>query len=759
MEPHTIPQAEGQFHDLTVGDPSHAGARSAPAPAGVRTAGDVHVPGVGDPFAAQAAVDPAAQAYAAPAAPVAPPGYEDPYAAAADPGYAAVAPAHDPYADPYAAAADPGYAAEPAAPADPYAAAADPYAAAADPGYAAEPAAPAEYLGQAPAAPAAESHSPLEPAPADHGLAGEGTPEEPPAHDPTIGADGELLLDGLSSPSGVARHCRTDLDAAIALGLLTPEQVAAAQALSAEQGRLADAILLEQGAISPENMARAVSERHGIELIDLSLFKLDFTAANLIDPAAAKRYEALPVKMITERVVMVAMVDPANIIVIDDISLMTGLDVRPVVASREDVATAISRLTRLDDVVSGDGVDELEDDDSGVVDLRGGVDDAPVIKLVNQVIAQAVERGASDIHLQAGEFGMRVRYRVDGVLVDAADVPKKMAAGLVSRVKIMATLDIAERRIPQDGRISLSIDGHKLDLRVVTLPSVHGEAVIMRILDKSSVVMDLDILGMRQEERERFETGFHQAYGAVLVTGPTGSGKSTTLYAALGAINTPEKNIITIEDPVEYQLAGVNQVQVNPKAGLSFATGLRALMRADPDVIMVGEIRDKETAQIAIESALTGHLVLSTLHTNDAPSAVSRLMEMGIEPFLIASSVETVVAQRLARKLCKHCKAETELSVEVLKVNGFDLDQPLKAFEAKGCSRCGHSGYKGRLGLYEVMSANDDIREMITARATADEIGAAARKTGMRTLRDDGIAKVESGLTSIQEVARVCGTT
>ncbi|MDO9356310.1 MAG: GspE/PulE family protein, partial [Solirubrobacteraceae bacterium] len=611
-----------------------------------------------------------------------------------------------------------------------------------------------------------------EPAPAEY--AAPPAAYEPPVDGPTayeppaepefnahVGEDGELLLEGLTRPSGKLRHCRSDLDAALELGLVTPEQVAEANGLSMEQGRLPEAILLETGGVSPEGLARAVSERHGIELIDLSSFKLDFTAANLIDPAAAKRYEALPVKMISDRVVMVAMVDPANIIVLDDISLMTGLDVRPVVASREDIAQAISRLTRLDDVVSGDGVDELDESatDGGVVDLRGGVDDAPVIKLVNQVIAQAVERGASDIHLQAGEFGMRVRYRVDGVLVDAADVPKKMAAGLVSRVKIMATLDIAERRIPQDGRISLSIDGHKLDLRVVTLPSVHGEAVIMRILDKSSVVMDLDILGMREEERNRFETGFHQAYGADLVTRPTGAGKTTTHYAALGAINTPEKNIITIEDPVEYQLAGVNQVQVNPKAGLSFATGLRALMRADPDVIMVGEIRDKETAQIAIESALTGHLVLSTLHTNDAPSAVSRLMEMGIEPFLIASSVETVVAQRLTRKLCKHCKVETELSVEVLRVNGFERDEPLKAWEAKGCSRCGHSGYKGRMGLYEVMSASDEIRDMITARATADEIGAAARGNGMRTLRDDGIAKVEMGLTSIQEVARVCGTT
>ncbi len=721
MEPHTIPQAESQFHDLTVAEPAGTGAHAG-APSANGASEGAHVPGAaGDPFAAaQPAVTPAT-----PADPYA--GFEDPVAAhaAAQAQYEAELAAYEAH-----------IAAQAAAEAE------------------AARAARAEHTAELAAAPAAHQvdvSSGFEP-----GADVDATPE----HDASVDEAGELLMEGLSRPAGVAKHTRSDLEAAISLGLVTPELVAAAQQLGAEQGRLPEAILLEQNSISPEGLARAVSERHGIELIDLSLFKVDFTAANLIDPAAAKRYEALPVKMITDRVVMVAMVDPANIIVIDDISLMTGLDVRPVVASREDVATAISRLTRLDDVVSGDGVEELDgSEDDGVVDLRGGSDDAPVIKLVNQVVAQAVERGASDIHLQAGEFGMRVRYRVDGVLVDAADVPKKMAAGVVSRVKIMAALDISERRIPQDGRISLSIDGHKLDLRVVTLPSVHGEAVIMRILDKSNVVMDLDILGMRKEERERFEHGFGQAHGAVLVTGPTGSGKSTTLYAALGAINSPEKNIITVEDPVEYQLAGVNQVQVNPKAGLTFANGLRALMRADPDVIMVGEIRDGETAKIAIESALTGHLVLSTLHTNDAPSAVSRLLEMGIEPFLIASSIETVVAQRLTRKLCKHCKEEIELSVEVLHTNGYDMrDEPIKAFGPKGCSRCGHSGYKGRLGLYEVMTCNEEMRELITARATAEQIGEAAQRNGMRTLRDDGIAKVEAGMTSIQEVARVCGT-
>ncbi|MFT4035023.1 MAG: ATPase, T2SS/T4P/T4SS family [Patulibacter sp.] len=587
---------------------------------------------------------------------------------------------------------------------------------------------------------------------------------EPPASPGEVDGDGteqpsdEWIADGITPSQGLARTAASDADAAVMLGMISAEEVEAVRLQATDAGRPVERLLVEQGLLTPEQLARAVSERHGIDQIDLSLFRIEFGASNLIDPVVAKRYEALPVQLLDDRTLIVAMADPANIIVIDDMSLMTGLDIRPLVASREDISAAISRLTRLDDVVTDDGLDDPAADD-GVVDLRGGSDDAPVIKLVNQIIAQAVERGASDIHLQPGEHSVRVRYRVDGVLVDAVNVPRKLAAGVVSRTKIMASLDIAERRIPQDGRISLTIDGHKLDLRVVTLPSVYGEAIIMRILDKSNVVMDLDILGMRDQERTAFEQGFHQAYGAVLVTGPTGSGKSTTLYAALGEINTPEKNIITIEDPVEYQLPGLNQVQVNPKAGLSFAKGLRALMRADPDIIMVGEIRDRETAQIAIESALTGHLVLSTLHTNDAPSAVSRLMEMGIEPFLIASSIETVVAQRLARKLCTHCKEEVELTVEILRANGYDCDRPIAAYGPVGCPKCGGSGYKGRIGLYEVLTSSEEIRELVTARATAEEIGAAARRAGMRTLREDGLAKVESGLTSVEEVARVCGTT
>jgi type IV pilus assembly protein PilB len=325
-------------------------------------------------------------------------------------------------------------------------------------------------------------------------------------------------------------------------------------------------------------------------------------------------------------------------------------------------------------------------------------------------------------------------------------------------VKIMSDLDISERRIPQDGRVGLSIDGHHIDLRVVTLPSVHGESVVMRILDKDSVVLSLEKLGMAPAEKDRFERAFHQAYGAVLVTGPTGSGKSTTLYAALGELNTIEKNIITIEDPVEYQLDGVTQVQVNSKAGLFFSTGLRSMMRADPDIIMVGEIRDRETAQIAVESALTGHLVLSTLHTNDAASAIARLIEMGIEPFLVASAIDCVVAQRLARKLCQYCKERQVISSDVLRANGIRSQFDMEAYSAQGCPRCNYSGYKGRIGLYEVLSVTEEIRKLALARAPAPEIADLAVRQGMRLLRDDGLEKVRLGMTSIAEVTRVTGT-
>jgi type IV pilus assembly protein PilB len=450
----------------------------------------------------------------------------------------------------------------------------------------------------------------------------------------------------------------------------------------------------------------------------------------------------------------VAISDPSNVIALDDLKLMTGHEVQPVVASADDIQGIIGRMSRLDEAVA-EAVEEGEAELADVTEIRESADDAPVIKLVNSIIAQAVEELASDIHFEPDGRDMRVRFRVDGVLRETTTIPRRMVAGVVSRVKIMADLDIAEKRVPQDGRVGLTVDGHSIDARVVTMPRVDGEGIVLRILDKSAALIGLDQLGMSESSAELFESGFRRSHGAVLATGPTGSGKSTTLYGALNAINDVERNIITIEDPVEYQLTGINQLQMNLKAGLTFASGLRAMLRADPDVIMVGEIRDGETAKIAIEAALTGHLVLSTLHTNDAPSAITRLTEMGIEPFLTASAVCTIVAQRLVRRLCTHCKRQTTLSVSSLERAGFSVAFDLDAYEPVGCGRCGHSGYKGRTGLYEVMAITDEIRDLTVERAPAEEIRKIAVAQGMRPLRVDGFEKVKNGITSIAEVARV----
>jgi type IV pilus assembly protein PilB len=565
---------------------------------------------------------------------------------------------------------------------------------------------------------------------------------------------------GITPPQVRGGTTRFLSDVIIQLGYAPHETVQAALETARQQGTTPESILLDQGAISQDQLSRAIAARHGLDHIDLSVFKVDMAAANLISSSNAKRYDAVPISFVNERTVLVAMADPSNVLIRDDVALLTGYEVRAAVASREDIAALITRLTRLDDVVASTSMEGEEQPESAaeIVDLRESADDAPVIKLVNQIVAQAVEQGASDIHFQPAGKEMAVRFRIDGVLQTSTTVPRRMVAGVVSRIKIMSDLDIAERRIPQDGRVGLKVDGHHVDLRIVTLPSVHGEGVVMRILDKDSVRMDLDRLGMAEQQRTRFSRSIRQAYGAVLVTGPTGSGKSTSLYAALTEINTPEKNIITIEDPVEYQLEGITQVQTNPRAGLTFANGLRSMMRADPDIIMVGEIRDRETAQIAIEAALTGHLVLSTLHTNDAPGAITRLVEMGIEPFLVSSAVDCVVAQRLARTLCQHCKERTILSAEVLRDHGFHSVVDVEAYEPKGCSRCAMSGYKGRMGLYEVMMVNEEIRDLAIARASADQIAEVAVRNGMQRLREDGLEKVKQGRTSIAEVSRVTGS-
>ncbi|MDQ5834238.1 MAG: Flp pilus assembly complex ATPase component TadA, partial [Actinomycetota bacterium] len=519
-------------------------------------------------------------------------------------------------------------------------------------------------------------------------------------------------------------------------------------------GRSAEEILLEANAITGDQLARATAQRFGLYHVDLSMFKTDVAALNSISAQAARRLNAAPIGFDERGQLLVAMSDPSNVLALDDLKLMAGHEVRPVVASPDDIHQLIGRMSRLDSAVA-EAVSEGEEELADVTEIRESAEDGPVIKLVNSIIAQAVEEGASDIHYEPDGRDMRVRFRVDGVLRKSTEIPRRMVAGVVSRVKIMADLDIAEKRLPQDGRVSLTVEGHAIDTRVVTMPRVDGEGIVMRILDKSQALIGLDHLGMARGSEALFEDAFRRSYGAVLATGPTGSGKSTTLYAALNEINDPERNIITIEDPVEYQISGINQLQVNVKSGLTFAGGLRAMLRADPDVIMVGEIRDAETAKIAIESALTGHLVLSTLHTNDAPSAITRLTEMGIAPFLSASAIVAVVAQRLVRQLCTYCKKRTLLSVSSLEKAGFNVAFDLEAYEPVGCGRCGGSGYKGRTGLYEVMVISDEIRDLTVERGTAEDIRKIAVAQGMRPLRADGFEKVKNGITSIAEVARV----
>jgi type IV pilus assembly protein PilB len=564
---------------------------------------------------------------------------------------------------------------------------------------------------------------------------------------------------GITRPSRRGSSSRFLTDVIVDMGLASRGQVEEAIEHSRGLGTTPERVLLDAGALTHDGLSRALAERYGLDHLDLGAFSVDMSAANLVTTTAAKRYQAVPVTFADKRTLLVAMADPSNVLAVDDIAIMTGYEVRIAVAPPDDIATLISRLDRLEDAVtSSDGQVEEEEGGAEVVDLHETAEDAPVIKLVNQIVAQAVERGASDIHLAPDGRELRVRFRVDGVLQDVTTVARRMASGVVSRVKIMAELNIAERRLPQDGRVGLTVEGRHVDLRVVTLPSVHGEAVVLRVLDKDSVVVALDSLGMAEPERERFERAFNETHGAVLVTGPTGSGKSTTLYAALQQLNTSEKNIITVEDPVEYEIAGLTQVQVSSKVGLTFAAGLRSMVRADPDVIMVGEIRDRETAQIAVESALTGHLVLSTLHTNDAPSAITRLAEMGIEPFLVASALDCVVAQRLARMLCPYCKRRAIIPAPVLRDSGYKALVDLEAYEPVGCRRCGGSGYRGRVGLYEVMSVSQEIQKLALERRPAEEIRDLAVQQGMRRLRDDGLEKVRQGRTSIAEIARVIGS-
>jgi type IV pilus assembly protein PilB len=556
---------------------------------------------------------------------------------------------------------------------------------------------------------------------------------------------------GLYAPRNTGRSTRMIGEVVVDLGLSDAETVEEAVAAARSQGRPTGLVLVERGILRHDQLARVVAERFGLDFVDLSVYELDMGAVNLISSETAKRYQAVPVGFTDDGALLLAMANPTNVLTVDDVGMMTGRRIRPAAASVEDLNLLLTRLARMDESIE-DIVDEDGEEDAQSVLVDEADNDAPIIKLVHSIVAQAIQQGASDIHINPEEGDTRVLFRVDGVLAPAATVKRKMAMGVVSRIKIMADLDISERRVPQDGRFALTVDGRRVDIRVVTLPLVYGEGAVMRILDKGVVVDGLDSLGMQEAEQKRFESAIRRPNGAVLVTGPTGSGKSTTLYAALNALNDGERSILTIEDPVEKRIPGIKQMQIAPKAGVTFDVGLRSMLRADPDVIMVGEIRDRETAHIAVEAALTGHLVLSTLHTRDAPSALGRLIDMGIEPFLVSSAVDCIVAQRLVRMLCKHCKRLQKVSKAVLAEHGLAGAEP---YEPVGCSRCGGSGYRGRLGVYEVMTVSEPIRALILERASVDQMVAVALKEGMLRLRDDGLHKVREGLTSIAEVERM----
>jgi type IV pilus assembly protein PilB len=549
-----------------------------------------------------------------------------------------------------------------------------------------------------------------------------------------------------------------------ATGLVPADRLAAARARTGD-GSLADALVAE-GVASGEGVARVLASRHHLPFVDILAETVSPEAVEQIPVAVLERTVALPYR-IEDGALHVAIADPGDIAAIDELRLASRLPVELGVGPRDDIASEVARLARASEALAAHArldldqiqVVESEGDDLEVDD---GVSDAPLVRLVNSVIFQAAEDRASDIHVEPQEDCLLVRYRIDGVLQEVQRIPRRLSSGVVTRLKVLAKLDIAERRRPQDGRISLNAvaAGRTLDIRVATLPTVEGEAVVMRLLDKSRKAPTLEELGLSEEMRVRLRELIRRPTGALLVTGPTGSGKSTTLYGALAEINRPEINIITVEDPVEYRLAGVNQVQINPRAGLTFATALRSILRSDPDVVMVGEIRDGETAKISIEAALTGHLVLSTLHTNDAPGTLSRLNEMGVEPFLTGAAVSAVLAQRLARQLCTHCRELYAPSVDELlrarvSPDRADLREGAGFYRKVGCPRCNHTGYRGRIGIFQLLEMNEEIEALAVRKAGRDEIERAAGRAGMQSLWDDGLAKVTAGLTSIEELARV----
>jgi type IV pilus assembly protein PilB len=539
-------------------------------------------------------------------------------------------------------------------------------------------------------------------------------------------------------------------------GVITERQLGDALEVHKATGERLGRIIVDLGYASQGAILAVMATQIGIEYFDFSVAKPDPNAVAAVPRELAERYTLMPMS-IADGALVVAMADPQNVLALDDLRIITGYEIRAGISTRDDIVAAIEEYYKIaertdpGEFIGTDDVDRAE-----LESLSGVATDAPIVKLVNYIITKAVSDRASDIHIEPQESDLRVRFRVDGVLHEVMRSPRSVQASIISRFKIMAEMDIAETRKPQDGHCAVTVAGHKIDFRVSSLPTVYGERVVLRILRKDAILLQLSDLGFLPSSLGRFESSFRKPYGAILVTGPTGSGKSTSLYAAINVLNSPDKHIITAEDPVEYRVPGVNQCQVNVKAGLTFARALRSFLRCSPDIILVGEIRDQETARIGIESALTGHLVLSTLHTNDASGAVTRLVEMGVEPFLVASAVDCVLAQRLARRLCPSCKEEYEPKPQTLIDAGFPADNlPERIFKAVGCKKCGGTGYHGRMGVHEVLLVSEEIGRLTVAGATAEEIKKAAIEDGMLTLKQDGLEKVRMGATSIEEILRV----
>ena len=545
-------------------------------------------------------------------------------------------------------------------------------------------------------------------------------------------------------------------------GRISAEDLRKVKRLQVERGERLERLLLDLGFISEDDLQPLLSSWLGVPAVTRKEFPAEAVPLGKLNLKYLKRARVLPLAQ-QNGTLVIAMADPGDWYAIQGLQVATGFEIEPRLARERDILESLEAAYGGNAAGEGGGggngadgeIEFLGDDEEDVDHLRDLASEAPVIRLVNNVINRAVEQRASDIHIEPFEQELKIRYRIDGVLHDVETPPRRLQAAIVSRIKIMAKLNIAERRLPQDGRIKLRLMGKEIDLRVSTLPTLYGESVVLRILDRSSIVVDLNALGFPKDTLADFDQLIHRPYGMILVTGPTGSGKTTTLYGALDKINSPDKKIITIEDPVEYQLFGVNQIHVKPQIGLTFANGLRSIVRQDPDVIMVGEIRDAETAEIAIQAALTGHLVFSTLHTNDAAGAVSRLLEMGVENYLLASSLLGVLAQRLVRRVCARCRVPVEMPAEVRREIACGTTGPFQVFEGRGCEECAGTGYRGRAGIYELLPMSDPVKQLILGRASAGMIRESGVKQGMRTLRDDGWRTVREGVTTVGEVVRV----